>query len=139
MKEKIEFEFSAGGILMDKGKVLVINLVNPDEKQVWTLPKGKIEKGESPETAAKRELLEETGYCAQVMSQMAATGYIFSRNNSMVIKKVYWFLMISPEKIASAETGILVVDWMSVKDALKILDYRLDVMIVKSLSQEKVQ
>lgn len=49
---------SAGGIVISsKGKVLVVN----QHGTSWSLPKGHIEEGEDPFTAAKREIHEESG------------------------------------------------------------------------------
>ncbi len=49
---------SAGGIVVSsKGKVLVVN----QHGTSWSLPKGHIEEGEDPFTAAKREIYEESG------------------------------------------------------------------------------
>lgn len=45
----------------------------------WEIPGGKIEKGESLETAAMRELLEETGYSAESVSPL---GFYYPSNGS---------------------------------------------------------
>lgn len=68
MEKKTIFVFK--GILFDKeNRVLIDNrkeeiLDVADGK--WEIPGGKIEFGESPEEAVKRELLEETGYNVKV-------------------------------------------------------------------------
>ena len=43
------------------GKVLLLKRPHGDYEGLWSLPGGKIEPGESPEDAAQREVLEETG------------------------------------------------------------------------------
>jgi len=49
---------SAGGLVLNKkGQVLVVN----QNGTSWSLPKGYIEKGEDPLTAARREIYEESG------------------------------------------------------------------------------
>ena len=54
-------EFSAGGIVVkDNGDVINLLLIK-DSYGRWTWPKGKLEKDESPEDAAIREIGEETG------------------------------------------------------------------------------
>jgi 8-oxo-dGTP diphosphatase len=136
MRLNAEFEFSAGGIIKDKNKILIINLKDPSGRQVWTFPKGKIEKGESAADAASREVYEETGYSAELISSIGETGYFFNRADSIVIKKVFWFLMADPRKKAECETGISEAAWMSYADVLKALDYRSDIGILNSQHEE---
>ena len=60
-------EVSAGGLVVDKTgtKGLLIGRLDPKdashERLLWSLPKGHIENGESPEQAAIREVAGETG------------------------------------------------------------------------------
>jgi len=48
---------SAGGVVVRKNLVLVVS----QHGISWSLPKGHVEKGESPVDAAKREIYEESG------------------------------------------------------------------------------
>lgn len=48
---------SAGGVIINEGKVVIVN----QGGRSWSLPKGHVEKGESPLQAAKREIYEECG------------------------------------------------------------------------------
>jgi 8-oxo-dGTP pyrophosphatase MutT (NUDIX family) len=47
------------------GKVLIAKRIRPP---LWSLPGGRIEPGETPEAAAKRELMEETGVEAEIVA-----------------------------------------------------------------------
>ncbi len=55
MKNNVEFEFSAGGIVKRDSEVLLIKTKDLKGNEVWTFPKGKIEKGEKSKEAALRE------------------------------------------------------------------------------------
>ncbi|HJE50411.1 MAG TPA: NUDIX domain-containing protein [Tessaracoccus flavescens] len=52
-------------LLIDEGKILLSNWIERDEV-VWSLPGGGVELGESPEEAVHREVLEESGYTAEL-------------------------------------------------------------------------
>lgn len=68
MEKRTIFVFK--GILFDEeNRVLIDNRkeeILDDANKKWEVPGGKIEFGETPEEAVKRELLEETGYCVKV-------------------------------------------------------------------------
>lgn len=68
----------SGGVVIiafkDKNTILLVKQYRyPIAKTVLELPAGKLEKGEDPFEAAKRELEEETGYCANKWTDL---GYI---------------------------------------------------------------
>lgn len=81
-------EFShAGGIVFrsDDGvcRYLIVSAKrNPDH---WVLPKGHIDPGETPEQAAKREVLEETGVEAK-MIQFVGTGAFEAGGEAVTVK-----------------------------------------------------
>ena len=59
-------------------KLLMIELEDPTtRKRFWSLPGGMIEPGETPESCAIRETLEETGYSIRLTSEGITTGYLF--------------------------------------------------------------
>jgi 8-oxo-dGTP pyrophosphatase MutT (NUDIX family) len=59
---------SAGGIVSNASGEIAIVLQRGRKKTLrWTLPKGRIDAGESPETAALREVYEETGLRARIV------------------------------------------------------------------------
>ena len=52
----------AGGVLLDRTRTQIALIGSTARNGVYGLPKGKIELGETPEVAARREILEEAGY-----------------------------------------------------------------------------
>ncbi len=60
----------------------------------WDLPKGKLEKDESIEECAIREVEEECGVSNLVIQKPLETTYhIFQRKNKTIFKITYWYLM----------------------------------------------
>lgn len=68
----------------DKKRVLLVRQYRlPAEKYMWELPAGRLDPGEKPIDAAKRELAEETGYTARkwtkLLTFLASPGYVQER------------------------------------------------------------
>jgi ADP-ribose pyrophosphatase YjhB (NUDIX family) len=88
----IRIDAAGGVVLNDKNELLCIRRMGK-----WDLPKGKVEKGESPAEAAVREVVEETGLSGvQLISFRNNTYHIYQEkrnDNSWVLKNTYWFNM----------------------------------------------
>ena len=57
----------------DKKRILLVRQYRlPAEKYMWELPAGKVDEGEKPMQAAKRELAEETGYKARKWTKLVS-------------------------------------------------------------------
>ena len=70
----------------EKERILLVKQFRlPAEKDLWELPAGRIDPGETPLQAAKRELREETGYSAKkwvkLISYWASPGYVAEKMN----------------------------------------------------------
>lgn len=58
----------------------------------WVLPKGTVEKGETHEQTAVREILEESGASVKVRDYIGQTQYSFKAGSKHIEKSVYWYL-----------------------------------------------
>ena len=97
---------AAGGIVKnEKNEVLMINRLG-----FWDLPKGKIEKGESKEEAAIREVQEETGVQNIDLQELIHTTYhtYESKKGNKILKVSYWYTMVTSDTdlTPQAEEGI---------------------------------
>ncbi len=87
-------EISAGGVVYrKKGRVLEIQLIQ-DRYGKITLPKGKMEPGETIEQTALREIEEETGIRGRIVEPLQTIGYQFALPDSGIVdKEVHYFLV----------------------------------------------
>jgi 8-oxo-dGTP pyrophosphatase MutT (NUDIX family) len=92
----------------------------------WDLPKGKIEKGESVETAAIREVEEECGIGKlKIIRQLETTYHTYTIGSNAILKPTYWFEMSSSDNSVltpQTEEGITEVKWVAAKDFKMIRD-----------------
>jgi 8-oxo-dGTP pyrophosphatase MutT (NUDIX family) len=148
----MEREISAGGVVLHQiSGVWHVALIEPrkDEPQkespkpasskaprkrsraVLTLPKGLVDPGEKPSSAAVREVLEETGVVAEPVTKLADNKYVYARtwgDGQRVFKIVSFYLM----RYVSGEIDNLAADmrievkrasWVPLTDASSQLAY----------------
>ena len=88
MAPETQKEFSAGGVVTENGRALLIRMRTLAGRLVWTFPKGHVEPGETPEAAALREVLEETGCACRITGELMTARYSFTRAGRPVDKQV---------------------------------------------------
>ncbi len=84
---------SSGGVVIFRGKVLVLYKNYKNRYEGWVLPKGTVEKGETYEETALREVKEEAGVTARSVAYIGKTHYNFRASQDWVEKEVHWYLM----------------------------------------------
>ena len=98
IKVPVKEQVSAGGVVFrgDKGKIEVV-IVSVGGQNRWQLPKGMVEKGEGPETAAVREAREEAGVSSEVVQLIETIEYWYAGlDNGIRVrfhKRVHFFLL----------------------------------------------
>ena len=86
---------AAGGVVVKDGKFVIII-----RKGIPDLPKGHIEKGETPEAAALREVEEETGIGnLQIIKELPSSWHCYFEHEAWSLKRTYWYLMSTTEAI----------------------------------------
>ena len=85
---------SCGGVVIFRGKVLVLYKKYKTKYEGWVLPKGTVEQGEAHEDTAIREVREESGAKAAIVDYIGSTSYTFSTRKDTVNKTVYWLSLI---------------------------------------------
>jgi 8-oxo-dGTP pyrophosphatase MutT (NUDIX family) len=98
----------------------------------WSLPKGKVEPGETEPVTAVREVKEETGYSAHLGRRLAAVAYPVEQG----IKKVrYWAARrVGGEFTPNDEVDDL--KWLPVSEAIKQLEYPQDRKVLRRFAKQ---
>jgi 8-oxo-dGTP pyrophosphatase MutT (NUDIX family) len=121
-------EETAGGVVFRRGEDGIEILMIQDPKDRWSVPKGKIEKGEKVPDAARREVTEETGLKhLKVLDYLGKVNFRF-RSQDMLVSKTLHLYMIHAHKDSDSyqpekHEGIKDVAWFSVNDALDSIEY----------------
>ena len=84
---------SCGGVVIFRGKILVLYKNYRNKYEGWVLPKGTVEAGEEFKETALREVREETGVDAAIIKYIGKSQYNFTVPEDMVNKEVHWYLM----------------------------------------------
>ncbi len=111
LKKKLKLITAAGGLVFNQKKEVLFIY----RKGRWDLPKGKVEKKESLEESAMREVEEETGVKnLKITRFIDITYHILKRNGKYKLKETYWFEMktdYTGELVPQKEEGIKKVKW----------------------------
>lgn len=83
---------SCGGVVIFRGKILVLYKNYKNKYEGWVLPKGTVEDGESFEDTAIREVMEEGGANVKIRSYIGQTEYSFNTWKDEIDKRVHWYL-----------------------------------------------
>jgi 8-oxo-dGTP pyrophosphatase MutT (NUDIX family) len=109
---------AAGGLVYNHGeKALVIF-----RRDHWDLPKGKIDKGETPAEAAVREVREETGLQELKLGRaLPDTYHTYRLKKKRILKRTYWYVMQTTEEqlVPQAEEDIEKAEWVDIASFLE--------------------
>ena len=92
---------SCGGVVIFRGKILLLYKNYRNRYEGWVLPKGTVEPGEEYKDTAIREVKEETGATATIIQYVGKSQYSFTVPGDTVEKEVHWYLMMGEVIIAS--------------------------------------
>ena len=119
-------EISAGGLVVDLSgeRGLLIGRHDKRGRTLWSLPKGHIEVGETPEAAALREVEEETGIVSKITRSLGVIDFWFMADGKRIHKTVHNFLFSEIRGDLTPQISeVDVVDWFPLDEIATRLAY----------------
>lgn len=119
-------ETSAGGVVVRRENGRPLFLLIRDAYGNWGFPKGHVERGERPETAALREVREETGLATLSLREpLEVIEWMFTWRGTLVRKRCHFYLMETTVSATApqADEGITACQWSTADEALRLVRY----------------
>jgi 8-oxo-dGTP diphosphatase len=133
LKGKIEVRAAGGlvwrdGVETDHGnvrrRVVEVVLIHRPGHDDWSFPKGKLDKGESSEEAAVREVEEETGLVCELGDEIDSARYFDGKGRLKEVR--YWVMHVVGTHPWAPNDEVDRRLWVSVGDAAELLTYAHD-------------
>lgn len=119
---------AAGGVVERDGLIVLVHRPRYDD---WSLPKGKLDAGETFERAAVREIEEETGLRCTLGAELDPARYTDKRGRSKLVR--YWRMTVVGGAFEPNDE-VDEIRWLTPGDAAALLTYEHDRVLVASLA-----
>jgi 8-oxo-dGTP pyrophosphatase MutT (NUDIX family) len=136
-KVPTKLQFSAGGVAYrQRDAQLEVALISVGEDNRWQLPKGLVDKGESTEDAAVREVREEAGIDTEVVERLDKVDYwyFWNENDQRVRyhKYVYFYLLrYKSGDVSDHDHEVNEARWFDINEAINVLAFDSEKKIVE--------
>jgi 8-oxo-dGTP diphosphatase len=125
---------AGGGVVVREGEngpeVAVVHRPRYDD---WSLPKGKLEDGETFEQGALREVEEETGLRCELGEELSSTRYSDRKGRPKLVR--YWRMTVRGGKFKPNEEVDELL-WLPPREAMAKLDFEHDVRLVREACED---
>jgi 8-oxo-dGTP pyrophosphatase MutT (NUDIX family) len=124
---------AAGGVVRRRGpagiwEIVVVHRPRYDD---WSLPKGKLDPGETVAEAALREVEEETGLVCRLLRPFGETTYLDRKGRSKAVW--YWVMEVLTGRFTPSEE-VDAMRWLTIPESLDLLTYPRDRELLGSTS-----
>ena len=137
--DKTKQEISAGAVVFEfiNGLPEIVIYSRKNASQ-WCLPKGKIEKNETAQQAAIREVQEETGLKGKIIEHIEDIYYQYKdeKRKLLIEKTVHFYLMKKQAEISKQyDPEVESIEWLTIDQALEKLSFESERGVVSKASQ----
>jgi 8-oxo-dGTP diphosphatase len=119
---------AAGGVVLRDGRIAVVHRPRYDD---WSLPKGKLDPGESWEECALREVREETGLHCTLGAELSPTSYTDRKGRAKVVR--YWRMEIDRVEPFTPDDEVDELRWVEPGEAASLLTYPHDSELIQEV------
>ena len=126
--EAAEVRAAGGVVWRPAGDTIAIAVIHRPRYDDWSLPKGKLDPGESWEDGALREVEEEIGIRARLGAELTAVGYDDRKGRAKVVR--YWLMEPEDERAFTPNDEVDELRWLAPAEAVGVLSYPHDVDLV---------
>jgi 8-oxo-dGTP diphosphatase len=121
---------AAGGLVVrDDGRVAVIHRPRYDD---WSLPKGKLEDGESFEAGALREVREETGIEGRITGELDPVSYVDRKGRDKLVRWYRMDVAAEPPPFAPNDE-VDELRWVTPAEARELVSYEHDRVLLATI------
>ena len=126
---------AAGGVVWRRaGDTIAIAIAHRPRYDDWSLPKGKLDAGESWEDGALREVEEETGIRCRLGEELEPVNYEDRKGRDKVVR--YWLMEPEDDTDFVPNDEVDQLRWLAPEDAVALLSYPHDKELVLSAVEQ---
>ncbi len=134
MKTATREQVSAGGVVFRRKRGLEVALISVGEASRWQLPKGLVGPNETPEEAARREVREETGLEAELVSPIDTIEYwYYAKERKLRFHKFVHFYLFRylAGSVQDHDDEVNEARWVEIDEAQDVLAFANEKRLVK--------
>ncbi|MGC2064427.1 MAG: NUDIX hydrolase [Thermodesulfovibrionales bacterium] len=127
---------SSGGVIYRKtDDTFSVALISVKGGKFWCLPKGLLDKGETPEMTAVREVREESGLNGRIIEKLGdITYWYYIRGENTKCRKTVHFYLMEFESGDTSQHDFEVdgAEWFTLEEALRKISFKGDRRILET-------